>query len=139
MLVAELHRLVPELEQALVVHDCPVLGACSLLRPDLFYDYGRAWLAIECDEGGLAHRETPGKYDTFFDALGERPILLLRVNPDEMFTRAFFPAVGEVGYQGSVRFKTMMEEVAENVKGLMQLATSDAHIRQAIHRTMLFF
>ncbi len=138
MLVAELHRLVPELDQWLVVQDCPVPGACSLLRPDLFYDIGRAWLAIECDEGGLAHRETPGKYETFYNGLGERPILLLRVNPDKMFKKRLFPDVG-FGYQGSERFETMMKEVAEVSKSLLQLALSAEHIQQAIHKTLLFF
>ncbi len=46
-----------------------------------------AWLAVECDEGGLKHRETPGEYNIFFDALGERPILLVRVNVDTTTTK----------------------------------------------------
>ncbi len=46
-----------------------------------------AWLAVECDEGGLKHRETPGECNIFYDALGERPILLVRVNVDTTTTK----------------------------------------------------
>jgi hypothetical protein len=138
LMIAELHRLLPELEPLLVVHDCPVPGACSLLRPDLFYDVGRAWLALECDEGGLAHRETHGKYDTFYRSLGERPILLVRVNADPMFRRQFVPGVG-TSYQGNERFGLMMEQVARDTSRLLAIAMGDEHIEQGVHTEMLFF
>jgi hypothetical protein len=63
----------------------------------------------------------PGSTTSFttrsaYDALGERPILLLRVNADAMFVRQHVPGVG-MAYQGSSRFHEMMETVAEKVKG----------------------
>jgi hypothetical protein len=138
LMIAELHRLLPELEPLVVVQDCPVPGACSLLRPDLFYDVGRAWLALECDEGGLAHRETHGKYETFYRSLGERPILLVRVNSDPMFHRQFIHGVG-TSYQGNERFGPMMEQVAQETSRLLAIAMGDEHIEQGVHTEMLFF
>ena len=138
LMIAELHRLLPELEPLLITQDCPIGVACSLLRPDLFYDAGRAWIALECDEGGLAHRETPGKYDIFFKSLGERPILLVRVNADPMFRRQFVTGVG-TSYQGNERFGPMMEQVAQEVGRLLKLAMGDEHIEQGIHQKMMFF
>ena len=138
LMIAELQRLLPELWPLVVVQDCPVPAACSLRRPDLFCDAGRAWLAFECDEGGLAHPEAPGKYEAFFKDLGERPILLVRVNADPMFRRQFVHGVG-TSYQGNERFGPMMEQVAQEVGRLLKLAMGDEHIEQGIHQKMMFF
>ena len=138
LMIAELHRLLPELGPLVVVQDCPVPAACSLRRPDLFCDLGRAWLAFECDEGGLAHPEAPGKYEAFFKDLGERPILLVRVNADPMFRKQFVHGVG-TSYQGNERFAPMMEQVAQEVSRLLELAMSDEHIEQGVHKKMKFF
>ena len=136
-LVAELHRLVPRLEKFLVVQDCPIPGACSMLRPDVLYDIGRCWIAVECDEGGLKHRETEGKYDTIHRELGSRPGFIIRVNPDNMFRRQYHTGQGLM-YQAGRRFETMMRTVGVHAERMLERALGDEHLK-GIEKTMLFF
>lgn len=136
-LVAELHRLVPRIEEFIVVQDCPIPGACSMLRPDVLYDLGRCWIALECDEGGLKHRETEGKYERIYRGLGSRPGFLIRINPDKMFRRRFHCNQG-VMYQAGARFEPMMSTVATHMERMLKRGLGNDHI-EGVETTMLFF
>ena len=101
-------------------------------------DFGRAWVAVECDEGGASHKETPGKYETIYRELAERPGLLLRVNPDRMFSRQHHPGQGLM-YDANERFCPMMEQVASAVRGLMERAMGDEDLVHPYMKKMIFF
>jgi hypothetical protein len=84
--LAELQRLIPELEEFFVVWDCPIDGGCSNKRPDLLYDFGIACLVIEIDENGHKYEDPTCRNKRMceiYKDLAERPIVFVRFNPDK--------------------------------------------------------
>ena len=84
--VAELKRLLPEVEEAalLTQWDCPVPGGCSLKRPDLIFVFPDVYVQIEVDEDG--HQNVPcWDEDTRLEVIAADvgvPGVVLRINPD---------------------------------------------------------
>lgn len=71
-------------------YDKIIKGGCSKRRPDWFYDFGTHSLIIECDEN--QHQDTDNICENkrmmeIFQDLGDRPIIFLRFNPDNYFTK----------------------------------------------------
>ena len=117
-IIAEIDRLCPWLGENLVEQDCPIDGGCSLFRPDCLWDMDIIWLAIEVDEKG--HDQNPRKYPNILRDMGDRPGLLVRINPDLKDNVLFARKVKEVinnknyyEYTGTENFEPFMEEVAE--------------------------
>lgn len=117
-IIAEIDRLCPWLSENLVEQDCPIDGGCSLFRPDCLWDMDLIWLAIEVDEKG--HDQNPRKYPNILRDMGDRPGLLIRINPDLKDNVLFARKVKEVvnnknyyEYTGTENFEPFMEEVAE--------------------------
>lgn len=80
LVLAEIERLVPELDYYDHKWDCPIPGGCSLFRPDMFWDFKTHWFSVEIDENG--HDQRDGKYDKLVKDMGGRKYILLRINPD---------------------------------------------------------
>lgn len=78
--LAEIQALIPELWTYFVSWDCPVSGGCSMHRPDMLWDMFLNWFSIEIDENG--HDQAEGKYQWVTKSMGNRPGVLLRINPD---------------------------------------------------------
>ena len=82
--LAELQRLVPELEAFTHVWDCPVPGGCSLKAPDLLYKLPDRYLQVEVDENGHADKAGVDE-DTRLEIIAadvDLPGLVLRLDPD---------------------------------------------------------
>jgi hypothetical protein len=84
--LAELHRLVPELLDSAetVVWDCPFPGGCSLKQPDHLFAWPERYLEIEVGEEGIAGcecDEEDSRSEVVAADLG-RPGLVVRIDPD---------------------------------------------------------
>ena len=117
LMLAEITRLAPELMDCNhVTHDCPMVGGCSLHRPDMLFDFGTSWFSIEVDENG--HDQAIGKYDMITKAMNNVPGILLRINTcgrKPMFKKRIFPGYGS-RYDGSVHFESKMCIIMDCVK-----------------------
>lgn len=67
------------------IQDKPVQGGCSKRRPDFLFDLFTHTVIVECDENGHSGYDTTCEIDklnaTFTD-LADRPMILIRFNPD---------------------------------------------------------
>lgn len=66
-------------------YDRRIQGGCSLRRPDFFVDLGAFTLHVEIDEFDHRYRDTTcetAKINDTFTDLADRPMVLLRTNPD---------------------------------------------------------
>ena len=57
LVLAEVQRLCPAVDLYFVKWDCPILGGCSLHRPDMLWELPMFWLFIEVDEDGDCHED----------------------------------------------------------------------------------
>ncbi len=66
-----------------MIFDKPIDGGCSKKRPDVLIDLLLYSIIIECDEGQHKNYECENKRTMqLFEDLGERPLILIRFNPD---------------------------------------------------------
>ncbi len=66
-----------------MIFDKAVDGGCSKKRPDVLIDLLLYSIIIECDEGQHKNYECENKRTMqLFEDLGERPLILIRFNPD---------------------------------------------------------
>jgi hypothetical protein len=66
-----------------MIFDKAVDGGCSKKRPDILIDLLLYSIIIECDEGQHKNYECENKRTMqLFEDLGNRPLILIRFNPD---------------------------------------------------------
>jgi hypothetical protein len=66
-----------------MVFDKTIDGGCSKKRPDVLIDLLLYSIIIECDEGQHKNYECENKRTMhLFEDLGNRPLILIRFNPD---------------------------------------------------------
>ena len=112
LILAELQRLLPGLEDWFLEWDCPLTGGCSLKRPDMLWEMPRFYLQFEVDEGGQRHEDSRERLDEIHSAMGGRlPGLVVRVNAEGMLRKKQHHD-GEIKYTATPRFATVMEDVA---------------------------
>jgi len=73
-----------------IVCDKVVSGGCSRRRPDIMIDFGYQILIVEVDEGQHELYETTceeQRINDIYTDLGDRPIVLIRFNPDGYKTK----------------------------------------------------
>jgi hypothetical protein len=117
------HRLL-ELEPYMVVRDCVIPGACSLLRPDVLYMFDSAGapfaLSIECDEKGSCHEDSMERLREIQRGHGCQAFVVLRINPNQKRKRKmlkqFEYANGNKYYAPTMHFDTLMDEVEEVIR-----------------------
>ncbi len=83
--LAELHRLLPQLDTAeMVVWDCRIPGGCSLRRPDHLFAWPERYIHTEVNENGHAEEkceDEDSRLELIAADLG-RPGLVVRIDPD---------------------------------------------------------
>jgi len=73
-----------------IMCDKVVSGGCSRRRPDIMIDFGYQILIVEVDEGQHDLYETTceeQRINDIYTDLGDRPIVLIRFNPDGYKTK----------------------------------------------------
>ncbi len=66
-----------------MIFDKPISGGCSLRKPDVLIDRLTHSIIIECDENQHSDYKCENKrIMQLFEDLGQRPIIVLRLNPD---------------------------------------------------------
>jgi hypothetical protein len=116
------HRLL-ELEPYMVVRDCVIPGACSLLRPDVLYVFDLAGapfaLSIECDEKGRQHEDSMERLREIQRGHGCQAFVVVRINPNHQkrkMLRQFECTNGNKYYAPTVHFDTLMDEIEEVIR-----------------------
>jgi len=120
LILAELQRLLPELDPYFVDWDCPIKGSCTLVRPDMIWEFSDFFLTVECDEFG--HNQPDSKNAALREAMHMRRHLLVRVNPDHpdriMLRKRQLPNE-EIVYQATKHFEPVMLEVRNAVRAAL--------------------
>ena len=111
LVLAELQRRLPELEEWFLEWDCPVAGGCSLHRPDMLWELPSFYFQIEIDEGGKAHEDDRERLAQIQRSMGgDRTGLVLRINPDGMLAKRQHRD-GEVKYTATPQFTDKMDAI----------------------------
>ena len=142
--LAEIQRRMPELQDYPFQWDCPL--ACTLKRPDLVYDCYHWYLHFEIDEHGHRHEDNPERLREIHEAMGGRPGILVRINPNSKvkpMMRKRLTASGHHAWSGNGRhFRDKMQIVENHVRklaiGFLGKANPHAGADRA-HKVKLFF
>ena len=140
LILAEIQRRLPELEQYFVLWDCPVDGGCSAHRPDMLWDFFLFWFSIEVDKNG--HNQPPEKYKWISTSMGDRPGVLMRINPDKKGNRMFkrrHNKNGEKTYEGSKYFDAQMEQLTAAIKDKVIERAKRDEFPNGIEEIKMFF
>ena len=82
-ILAELQRLIPELEEYFLTHDCRIPGqTCSSKRPDMVWIVNDTLIHIEIDEWGNKHEDNLERLVGIHAASGLMYHSCIRFNPD---------------------------------------------------------
>ena len=112
------------LKEALVefnfINDERIKGGCSLRRPDFLLDLISFTLIVECDENGHSGYNTTCEIaklnDTFTD-LADRPIVIIRFNPDNYKGKSCFDAECKlVKTEWNKRIKVLKKSINKWIK-----------------------
>ena len=144
LVLAELQRRIPELEQFFVTWDCPVPGGCSLKRPDMLWELPAFYVQLEVDEGGKAHEDSRDRLEEIRQSMGtHRPGLVLRVNPDGMLKKRQHGRDLELKYTAARQFDAKMDKVEAVLRQAMADAGQDLmrwpYPEEDLHVIKLFF
>ena len=113
LILAEIQRQLPELEQWFVDWDCPVPGGCSLKRPDMLWEMPCFYFQIEVDEGGNNHEDDRDRLSEIQTSMGtHRPGLVLRVNADGLLRKRQH-SDGEFKYSKTNKFEERMLHIVD--------------------------
>ena len=116
LILAEVQRLLPELEQWFEEWDCPVSGGCSLKRPDMLWEMPGFYLQLEVDEGGEIHEDNRKRLDEIHHSMGKhRPGVVIRINAKGMLIKKQHRD-GELKYSASGDFKDAMAKVVDYIQ-----------------------
>lgn len=116
LILAEIQRQLPELEQWFVDWDCPVPGGCSLKRPDMLWELPCFYFQIEVDEGGTNHEDDRDRLREIQTSMGtHRPGLVLRVNADGLLRKRQH-SDGEFKYSATKNFKERMQNIVDYIR-----------------------
>lgn len=116
LILAEIQRLLPELEQWFEEWDCPVSGGCSLKRPDMLWEMPNFYLHMEVDEDGEMHEDNRERLDEIYRAMGKhRPGLVIRINARGILRKKQHRD-GEIKYSATKHFEGAMDKVVEFIR-----------------------
>jgi len=118
LILAEIQRRLPELAEFFTVWDCAVPNSCTLKKPDLLYDMWTWYLQFEVDEWGNLHEDNRERLREINEAMGDRPGIVIRVNPNgtkPMLSKRQTTA-GNYGYQATTHFESKMDQLESFVR-----------------------
>jgi hypothetical protein len=102
------------------INDKPVNGGCSRKRPDFFFELFTHTVIVECDENGHRDYDTTCEIDklnaTFTD-LADRPMIILRFNPDKYNKKSCFDKDCKlIKSEWNKRIKVLKKELKKVIK-----------------------
>ena len=84
LVLAEIQRMIPELEYHLLGWDCKIPGqSCSSSMPDMVWKVNETLIHVEIDEDGKAHEDDEERVIGIHAASGCSRHVLIRFNPDK--------------------------------------------------------
>jgi len=102
------------------IQDKKVNGGCSKKRPDFLFDVFTHTVIVECDENGHNNYDTTCEIDklnaTFTD-LADRPMILIRFNPDNYEEKSCFDKECKlIKGEWNKRIKVLKKELKKSIK-----------------------
>ena len=102
------------------IQDKKIEGGCSKRRPDFLFDLFTHTVIVECDENNHDNYDTTCEIaklnDTFTD-LADRPIILIRFNPDKYDGKSCFDRDGKIIItEWNRRIKILNKELEKAIK-----------------------
>lgn len=102
------------------IQDKKVDGGCSLRRPDFLFDLFSHTVIVECDENGHRDYDTTceiAKLNETFTDLADRPMILIRFNPDKYEGKSCFDKDCKlIQSEWNKRIKVLKKELKKAIK-----------------------
>ena len=105
------------------IQDKKIDGGCSRRRPDFLFECFTHTVIVECDENGHSNYDTTceiAKINEQFTDLADRPIILIKFNPDydkESKTSCFDKEGKLIKTEWNKRTKLLKKELKRAIKG----------------------
>lgn len=136
--VKETH-LKEAIEEFNFINDKRIEGGCSSRRPDFLLDLNLFTLIVECDENGHSGYNTTCEIaklnDTFTD-LADRPIVLLRFNPDNYQGKSCFDKECKLM---KTEWNKRIKVLKASIKKWIEFSKRDCIPSEQITTELLFF
>jgi hypothetical protein len=114
------YLLAEELKEFNFIQDKRIEGGCSKRRPDFLLDLLTHTIIVECDENGHKAYDTTceiAKLNETFTDLADRPMVLIRFNPDKYNDKSCFDKECRlIKKEWNKRIKVLKKEIKRVIK-----------------------